>query len=196
LNGCSGLLLSGGEDVYPAWYGKEFDTSRCTEMNRRRDSLEMALIGKALEKKMPVFGVCRGEQILNVYLGGKLLIDLPTDYKGDIHHQCGDYLKCFHSVKVVPNTLLHRISGVDSSVVTTNHHQAVDILSPLLTSNANSNNQLVEGIEWLNPEGKSFLIGVQWHPERMDEKNPLSGALAKEFIIQAKQFSRKINNPE
>ena len=84
---CSGLLLTGGEDVWPGRYGKTSDTLRCTEMNPHRDSLEMALIEKALALKMPVMGICRGNQILNVYLGGTLIIDIPKDFgKNTIHH--------------------------------------------------------------------------------------------------------------
>ena len=185
LGVCSGLLLTGGEDVWPGRYGKASDTLRCTEMNPHRDSLEMALIEKALALKMPVVGVCRGNQILNVYLGGTLIIDIPKDYGKSTIHQCEDYLNCFHSVNVRKTTLLARISQCDSARVTTNHHQAVDRLSPLLISNATSDDKLIEGIEWKNPEGKSFLLGVQWHPERMDPTNPLSGQLVTEFIRQS-----------
>jgi putative glutamine amidotransferase len=189
LSECDGLLLTGGEDVYPAWYGKEPDTMRCIEMNPHRDSLDIALIAKALELKMPVFGICRGHQILNVYLGGKLIIDIPEDYPSAITHQCEDYLHCFHNVNIIPNTLLSSLSKCDSFSVTTNHHQAIDQLSPLLTVNARANDNLIEGIEWQHRDGKSFLMGVQWHPERMEKANPLSGQLADEFIRQAITFS-------
>ena len=189
LSECNGLLLTGGEDVYPAWYGKESDTLRCTEMNPHRDSLDIALIGKALDMKMPVFGICRGHQILNVYLDGKLIIDIPADYPSAITHQCEDYLHCFHNMNVKKNSQLSAITQCDSAVVTTNHHQAIEQLSPLLSSNAFSNDGLIEGVEWFHPDGKSFLLGVQWHPERMEKTNPLSGRLADEFIKQSILFS-------
>ncbi|HNY03238.1 MAG TPA: gamma-glutamyl-gamma-aminobutyrate hydrolase family protein, partial [Bacteroidales bacterium] len=96
LAGCSALLVTGGEDVFPGRYGKITDTSRCTEMNPYRDSLEIALIQAALARKMPVAGVCRGEQIINVALGGTLVIDLPADVGKKVTHQCDDYLHCFH----------------------------------------------------------------------------------------------------
>jgi putative glutamine amidotransferase len=192
LGTCSGLLVTGGEDVYPGRYGKEYDTARCTEMNPHRDSLDMALIEKALALKMPVFGVCRGHQILNVYLGGTLVIDIPQDIGRRVKHQCDDYQHCDHGVQVRKTTLLGSICMCDSASVTTNHHQAVDHLSPLLIANATSDDNLVEGVEWKNPEEKSFLIGVQWHPERMDRSNPLSGRLAEEFILQSAVYSLKI----
>ncbi len=189
LSQCSGLLLTGGEDVWPGRYGKEYDTLRCTDMNPHRDSLDMALIEKALSMKMPVVGVCRGHQILNVFLGGTLIIDIPKDYSKRILHQCDDYLHCFHAVNVRAKSMLANISGCDSATVTTNHHQAVEQLAPQLTANAFSVDRLIEGIEWRNPQGKSFLLGVQWHPERMDASNPLSGRIADEFLQQSTNYS-------
>jgi putative glutamine amidotransferase len=191
LSQCDGLLLTGGEDVYPGWYGKLADTIRCTEMNRRRDTLDLALIRKALELQMPVFAVCRGHQILNVALGGTLIIDIPQDYKSSILHQCDDYLHCFHPVSVNPYTRLSEISHCRADTVTTNHHQAIGKLSHLLIANAHSPDGLIEGMEWASSEAKSFLIGVQWHPERMDKMNGLSGNLADEFIRQAKLFQNR-----
>jgi len=189
MDGCSGLLLTGGEDIYPGFYGSESDTGRCSVTNCHRDTLEIFLIGKALEMKMPVMGICRGAQILNVYLGGKLIIDIPSDIKKSVIHQCEDYLHCFHTVFVTRGTTLHQIIQCDSGMVTTNHHQAVQVLSPFLKENTRSGDSLVEGIEWRDPDGKSFLIGVQWHPERMEKTNSLSGKLASEFIRQVKIFS-------
>jgi len=189
LSTCSALLVTGGEDVWPGWYGKENDTARCTEQNRHRDSLEIALINKALVLKMPIMGICRGEQILNVSLGGTLIIDLPTDYKSEILHQCTDYLSCVHEATPVAGSLLGKISGGKSALVATNHHQAVENLAPLLICNATSADHLTEGIEWRDPTDKAFLLGVQWHPERMEVTNPLSGPIANEFIQQALIYS-------
>ncbi|HPS63844.1 MAG TPA: gamma-glutamyl-gamma-aminobutyrate hydrolase family protein, partial [Bacteroidales bacterium] len=191
LAGCSALLVTGGEDVFPGRYGKITDTSRCTEMNPYRDSLEIALIQAALARKMPVAGVCRGEQIINVALGGTLVIDLPADVGKKVTHQCDDYLHCFHGVRVMAGRLLPAICRVDSGTVTTNHHQAVERLAPGLAAGAFSGDGVVESIEWENPGGKSFLVAVQWHPERMEASNPLSGPLADEFLRQAALYSSK-----
>ena len=196
LNHCAGLLVTGGEDVQPEYYGKVSEKYLCTETDPRRDTLEIALIKKALEMKMPILGICRGEQILNVTLGGSLIVDIPTHFEqlpriNHISHQCADYLKCFHSVNIFPNTLLHSIVDCDTGFVTTNHHQAADRLAPGLICNARSNDGLTEGVEWEIKNGKSFLIGVQWHPERMDTSNSLSGKLLKEFINRSKEFKAK-----
>jgi putative glutamine amidotransferase len=86
---CDGLLLTGGEDVVPSYYGKAADSLRCST-NPQRDSLEFALIQLAIKTGMPILGVCRGEQILNVALGGTLIIDIPTDHPSTVKHQMED----------------------------------------------------------------------------------------------------------
>ena len=190
LRKCDGLLLTGGEDVFPGWYGKENESTRCTGFNLRRDSLEMSVLSNALDLRMPVFGICRGNQLINVYLRGKLIIDIPVDYGQKVTHMCRDYRTCFHEVYIPRNSLLHEIVSADSAMVTTNHHQAVDFLSPLLIVAARSADGLIEAVEWLNPEGKSFLMGVQWHPERMENINPLCGKLALKFFTECKSFKK------
>lgn len=190
LESCDGLLLTGGEDVYPGWYGKETEFSRTTGCDFRRDSLEMSVLDLAMELRMPVFGICRGHQLLNVYLGGKLIVDIPSDFGTTTIHQCEDYLKCFHQVYIPRNTLMYSLTAADSATVTTNHHQAVEILSPLLIVNARSADGLTEGTEWLNPYGKNFIMGVQWHPERMAEENPLSGKLAEKFLSECQAYKK------
>jgi len=190
LRSCSGLLLSGGEDVYPGIYGMEGDTGRCPEIDRHRDSLEIAVIARAFDLGLPVMGICRGSQILNVYLGGTLYIDVPQDHGTGVTHQCADYLNCFHAVHTADSSLLKGISGADSATVTTNHHQAVRVLARGLRANAYSADTLTEGIEWAEPENRPFLLGVQWHPERMEVTNPLSGPLAKAFIKACKSINR------
>jgi putative glutamine amidotransferase len=188
LASCSGLLVTGGEDVYPAWYGKEFDTSRCTGFDRRRDTLEITLIREAFRVQMPVFGICRGEQIINVALGGTLIVDIPSDFPHAAIHQCEDYLGCMHAAIPVTGTLLKTVSGCDSALVATNHHQAVEHLASMLKVDAHAPDGLVEGIEWADTAGKSFLLAVQWHPERMDEANPLSGPLASAFVARCRNY--------
>ena len=185
---CDGLLLTGGEDVYPGFYGKVADTVRCKEMDRHRDTLDFALITKALELKMPVMAICRGHQILNVALGGSLIINIPTDVPGDLVHQCDDYLHCTHEVSVIKGSMLYNISHAAEGTVTTNHHQAIERLAPGLVVNAVSADKVIEGIEWKQPSGKSWLLGVQWHPERMETANPLSGPVSEKFLEKAAEF--------
>ncbi|MEI6457136.1 MAG: gamma-glutamyl-gamma-aminobutyrate hydrolase family protein [bacterium] len=190
LDECSALLLTGGEDIYPGNYGKTSDTGKCTGFDRRRDTAEFSLLQKALALKMPVLGICRGNQLINVSLGGTLTTDIPSEIEDAGIHQCEDYLHCFHVVYLEKNSLLRSFAGCDSAMVTTNHHQTVGKLSTRLKVNALSTDGLTEGIEWIDPQGKSFLLGVQWHPERMKKSNPLSGSLANELIRQAELFHK------
>jgi len=181
LNSCHGILFTGGEDVVPAYYGQAADSSRC-EMNPARDSLEFSLIRAAFKRKMPVFGICRGQQIINVAKGGTLIVDIPSDAPSTIAHRCEDYTKCFHSVKVVKETLLSEICKSDTGWVTTNHHQAVAFPGEGIRVSAHSADGLPEAIEWADNKGKSFFLAVQWHPERMQPGSALSDPLGKAFL--------------
>ncbi|MBE9468136.1 MAG: gamma-glutamyl-gamma-aminobutyrate hydrolase family protein [Bacteroidetes bacterium] len=187
LQNCSGLLLTGGADVSPVRYNKPADTSRCS-MNLRRDSLEFALIEIALKNKIPIMGICRGEQILNVALGGTLIVDIPTDYGTCVIHRKKNSYNCSHEIKVEKQSLLHKICKTDSGIVNSNHHQAIYLLSDKLKVVARTNDLLPEAIEWKNPTGKSFLMAVQWHPERLEKNNILSFPIAVKFIEEVKKY--------
>ncbi|MFC2102091.1 gamma-glutamyl-gamma-aminobutyrate hydrolase family protein [Bacteroidota bacterium] len=189
LEGCDGLLLTGGEDVFPGIYGNESDTARCGTIDFYRDTLEVNLVYTALDMNMPILGVCRGEQLLNVVFAGELFIDIPADFDTTVLHRCDDYLTCFHMVYVEPNSLLYEICQCDSALVTSNHHQAVNVLAPDLKANSFGSDGLIEGVELANRDGQPFILGVQWHPERMKKENPLSGPIAEAFLMQCKIFS-------
>lgn len=185
-----GLLVTGGEDVYPAWYGRENDTAQCENFDRKRDSLEMRSLQMAFERKIPVMGICRGLQIINVHLGGSLLTHLPKDIGEEVAHRCPDPFKCLHPVNVVAHTLLHRLTGFNEGMVNSNHHQGIDQLAPGLKASAFSTDHLIEAIEWSEPAGKSWLLAVQWHPERLKENPVFSEPLVAEFIRQAQKLPK------
>ncbi len=188
LQQCDGLLVTGGEDVYPGLYGKLYDTARCEGFDRYRDSLELASIAIALEKKMPVFGICRGLQILNVALDGTLIIDIPTDFDTLVKHRFNDGKKCFHVVTTVPNTLIYKLSNVFTDTVNSAHHQGIDHLGNGLKISAFAGDSLPEAIEWANRNNKGFLMATQWHPERLDPDHPLSKNLAVAFLHEAEVY--------
>ena len=189
LENCSGLLLNGGADVYPGRYNKEDDTSKCGWIDFKRDSLEFALIHKALEMELPILGVCRGLQMLNIYNGGSLYADIPKDLDTSIKHRCKDTYNCFHNIKVVENTLLYQTSQITEGTTNSNHHQGIDKLSAKLMATAYSDEGLIEGIQWKDPDNKPFMLAIQWHPERMDYTNPLSLPIAMYFLREAKEYS-------
>lgn len=189
LTTCQGLLMTGGEDVNPAYYGKLNELSKCEEINNYRDSLELALISRALLVRMPVFGICRGEQILNVALGGTLLTDIPTDAGRQVDHRCPPgSADCMHSVKIETQSELYQLTGVENGMVNSYHHQAVDMVAPGMKITAFSDNGVAEAIEREFPLGKSFVMGVQWHPEALDKNPGLSKPLADNFLEQINKY--------
>jgi putative glutamine amidotransferase len=188
---CHGLLLTCGEDINPVYYGKLNELSKCEDINNYRDSLELALINRALLVRMPVFGICRGEQILNVVLGGTLLTDIPADAGTQIAHRCPQGLAdCFHSVKIDTLSDLYQLTGIENGIVNSSHHQAIDVVAPDMKITAFSENGVAEAIEREFPLGKSFIMGVQWHPERLDKNPGLSKPLADNFLEQVNKFKK------
>ena len=191
LTTCSGLLLTGGEDVNPSRYGKGNELSKCEEIDNYRDSLEFALIEKAISLKMPVFGICRGEQILNVALGGTLLTDIPTDAGTTVIHRSGSGTAgCPHIVNINKNTVLFKLTGISKDTVNSYHHQAIDKIAPGFKISAVSDNGVAEAMEYESPEGKSFIMAVQWHPEKPTQKPQLSKPLADNFLSHIREYSR------
>jgi putative glutamine amidotransferase len=191
FDNCAALLLTGGEDIYPGRYGQAEDTVNCGTINHYRDSLEFLLIDLAMENKTPVIGICRGQQILNVAMGGTLIVDIPTELHTRVYHRCYDWQNCFHDVTLIPNQQLAQLSGVMEGNVTSNHHQAVKKLADPFRVLATANDGIVESIGWKEPEGKPWLLAVQWHPERMDSTNMLSRPLAEKFLVEARNYQRK-----
>ena len=191
LSTCHGLLLTGGEDVNPGYYGKLNELSKCEEIDNYRDSMELGLINKALIVRMPIFGICRGEQILNVALGGTLLTDIPADVGNQVAHRCPPGSDdCLHMIKIDPQSELYRLTTIENGIVNSFHHQAVDMIAPGMKVTAFSENGVAEAIEREMPLGKSFLMGVQWHPEALDKNPGLSKPLADNFIDQVKEYRK------
>lgn len=191
LKTCDGLLSTGGGDIYPGLYGKLDQADKCGPSDRHRDSIELAAIHQAVNMKMPVIGICRGLQIINVAMGGSLYTDLPTDIGTKVIHRQKDWRHCFHEVYLRKNSFLYHISRADSGSVASNHHQGIDRLGNGLKVGAHSADSLAEAIEWTDTTGKGFLMAVQWHPERMDTLAPLSKTFAEKFISEMKMYATK-----
>ena len=186
LENCDGLLLTGGEDIEPERYGVKLDTNRCDLPDKYRDSLEYALITKALELNLPIQGICRGEQILNTYFGGTLYLNIPTDLiDTTVKHRFPKYKASTHKVIIEDNSLLAEICETTSGTVNSNHHQGVNKLAPGLISVAKTEDGLTESVELADKKGKAYLLGVQWHPEAMDYSNPLSSEIGRKFLMEA-----------
>lgn len=182
LEKCSGLLLSGGADVHPAYYGQPQDTFLC-EIDHYRDTLEMAIIAHANKLNLPVFGICRGLQVLNVYYGGTLYPDIPERMDTSVMHRAEDRsFDLTHNVTIVKNTMLHKLTNIDKHEVNSNHHQGIDKLAKNLKATAFSDDGLIEAIELKDPGSAPFLMAVQWHPERLEKGHIMSEPLANKFV--------------
>ena len=198
LETCSGLILSGGPDVHPSNFGEGHDTSRCS-IDEWRDTLEFALIKKAKEMKMPVLGICRGMQILNVAYGGSLIIDIPEDTDSEITHQYKNKDEdAEHLINVLEGTYLHHLTGVKAGKVNSNHHQAVKELAGAFKATAFTKDSIIEAMEFKNHKERPFLIGVQWHPERLEITHDLSRPIADEFLYEVDEYKKhftRLNKP-
>jgi len=192
LSKCDGLILSGGPDVHPARFGKNEDTARCS-IDLGRDTTEFKLINLALKNKMPILGICRGLQIMNVAQGGNLIIDIPEDIGDKVIHQYKEDGKgdAEHNLNIVESSYLYKILGTTAGKVNSNHHQAIEILGSELLVSARTEDGMIEGIEWNNKKDKSWLVAVQWHPERMPFDSPFSGNIAKEFIENVEIYAKE-----
>jgi putative glutamine amidotransferase len=172
LDHVDALLLAGGSDVDPAAYGAEAHP-RTSPPWPERDRFETALAVRALDRGMPVLGICRGMQTLNVALGGTLRQHLPDDIGTDDHcHTPGAFGD--HEVRLEPGSLAERAAGADRLVVKSHHHQGVDRLGDGLAATGWSvPDDVIEAIE---VPGRPFALGVLWHPEE-DERDRVVGAL-------------------
>ena len=158
-----GLLITGGEhDVDPALYGVQ-ERHPTVLVKPQRTNFEMAITRAALEKNMPVLGICGGQQLINVALGGTLIQHIPDEHLESLDHNQGDirHEPC-HPVKILKNTMLDQIIGKEDLAVNSIHHQAVKDLGQGVAANAIASDGIIEGIEATKYK---FCLGIQWHPE-------------------------------
>jgi len=182
---CNGIVLSGGEDVHPKYYGHPEWMKKKEELkldiNEKRDEFEMRVIDHAYRKKIPMLGICRGLQIANVYFKGTLIPDIKTESLKAHSKESGN--DKIHSLKIEKDSCLNGIVLSDSGNVNSAHHQAADKIGEGLKVSARSEDGTVEAIEWNDPKDKPFLLLVQWHPERMEkQESTLSKNLRESFL--------------
>ena len=188
LNILAGLLLTGGGDIDPLHYGEEPQQCLGT-IEPARDRYELCLTQLAAERKMPILGVCRGMQVLNVALGGSLHQDISTAIKGALkHRQEAPVWYPTHSIRIGEGSKTHKILGAKSIRVNSLHHQAVDRAGENLIIAAKSKGDGV--VEAIEGKGNLPYLGVQWHPEAL-QANDFSTAIFRWFVSTAREYGQK-----
>jgi putative glutamine amidotransferase len=152
-----GLILSGGKDISPHYYGQVVE-EKTRPVAQKKEESDLMLVRNALDMDLPILGICYGAQLLNVSLGGSLLQDISSSNL--LEHKRG----VLHKVRLERDGRLYKLLGVDRLEVNSFHHQAIDRLGKGLRVCARAEDGLIEAVESTD---KSFVLAVQWHPERM-----------------------------
>jgi len=163
LDTIKGLIVTGGAfDVDPALFGAGERHATVTTKDKRTQ-FELAIVKGALDRDLPILGICGGEQLLNVALGGTLIQHIPDEIENALaHEQLNPRDEPGHDIEIVPDTLLAKITGAKHLAVNSAHHQAVKALGPGVVINARASDGVIEGIE---APHRKFCLGVEWHPE-------------------------------
>jgi len=181
----NGILVTGGEDVHPSFYGEEIESAE-VEVTNERDYLEIELMKKAKAKEVPVLGICRGPQVINVAFGGSLYQDLALRKEFTLEHNNSGKPKYSnrHQIVLTENSKLNNIVEKKELWVNTYHHQIIKNIAPDFVATAVAKeDHVIEGIEHKNAR----IIGVQWHPEMMLEEES-SQKLFKWLIQEANKL--------
>lgn len=177
-----GIMLTGGEDVDPALYDEE-NRGLSHDVCSVRDRAEMYIIDKSLKKRYPILGICRGFQILNVFFGGTLYQDIPSQYSNpaDHVHAMTEREALHHEVKFRAGTYIGRLFGQESDMVNSRHHQGVRRLGDGLIVSAYSDDGLTEAFE----DMERGIAAVQWHPENIRGVNEGCSRLFRDLVDRA-----------
>jgi len=189
IQSLDGLLLSGGSDLDPRYYGEE-PVPELGPTIPERDAFEMALVGLALGRGMPIFGICRGMQVLNVALGGTLYQDLPSQWEGDVlkHRQDTPKWQPTHEVEVGDGSYIAGVMDRGMVKVNSYHHQGIRDLADGLVVTGRSSDGVIEAVE-ASDLSKRWLLGVQWHAEAMRGAGPQQERLFEAHVSAAEHHA-------
>jgi putative glutamine amidotransferase len=191
LDGCSGVMLTGGVDVDPLEYG-EAERHPTVEVNAERDAYELALAREALARNMPILAICRGAQVLNVAAGGTLVQDIPSAVQTSIEHTLRSPRNApAHDITVARGSCLWtllapQLDARGAMPVNSRHHQSVKDVAPGFLATAVAPDGVVEAIE---KRGAPFCVGVQWHPENFHATGEF-GSLFDGLVAAARAYGR------
>jgi len=193
---CDGVLMTGGDDINPKMYANNLSEALAQTvgpLEPERDTWEPMMIAEILHRHKPLFGICRGHQMLNVALGGTLLVDIPSQVPNALNHrQMDKKAEPVHDVAIAADSMLCQITGLKTLSVNSTHHQAIGELALALRSVATSPDGIIEAVELKDHDPSQFLLAVQFHPERLIDKNEAFLQLFKSFI-EACSGSRQKN---
>jgi putative glutamine amidotransferase len=181
---CQGILLTGGEDVHPRFYNRPDLLQFCypDDVDERRDEFDLNVINYSQQHRLPLLGICRGLQIANVFFGGTLIPDLPSFGKFN-HSKFGEGRDRYHTVNIDPHSQLKKVSGETEGEVNSAHHQSVKHVGKGLVASCFSPDGVIEGLERVHGKDQSYLMLVQWHPERINnQSSPLTTNIKKSFL--------------
>ena len=173
----NGVMLSGGDDLQPELYDSNLPKpikAKAGGIDPQRDLFELLLIEETLKQRKPLLAICRGPQVLNVALGGGMVTDIPSECPKALNHQRkSEAHKLVQTVELAKGSLIRRIFRKDKLRINSAHHQAVGKLAPMLRATAWTKDGIIEAVELKSNEAKTspFLLGVQFHPERLYEKH-------------------------
>ncbi|MEO5802030.1 MAG: gamma-glutamyl-gamma-aminobutyrate hydrolase family protein [Verrucomicrobiota bacterium] len=169
-----GVMLTGGEDVQPNIYSpilSEKLAKMIGPVEPERDVLELQMVDEVFRQHKPLLAICRGHQILNIALGGTMIVDIPTEISGAMNHRRTDRKnEKVHEVALTPDSLLAKITGARTLGVNSTHHQAVGRAAKPLRITAKSSDGIVEAMELKTPGLLPYLLAVQFHPERLVDR--------------------------
>jgi putative glutamine amidotransferase len=189
LDGVDGLLLTGGEDVEPSWYGAQ-PSPLLSPPSPERDLFELALFAVARQRELPILGICRGIQLINVALGGTLFQDLPSERPGAVNHRPdGARDARSHRVRLQRDSRAAGALGGTTLTVNSSHHQAIKELAPGLVASGWTDDDLIEAAE--SPAGGPWLLAVQWHPEEMYREGETPDRGLFEALVSAASLARE-----
>ena len=183
-----GVMLTGGDDLQPDLYDTKLPKhikAKAGGVDPQRDLFELLLIKETLKQRKPLLAICRGPQVLNVALGGGLVTDIPTERPEAMKHQIkGKAHKLAHNIEIKSGTLMRQIFRRASIRINSAHHQAVGELAPMLRATAWTRDGIVEAIELVQKDavGAPFLLGIQFHPERLIDEHPEFLRIFKAFV--------------
>ena len=163
-----GIILTGGEDASPLLYGEE-PIREVDTICFQRDNMEIEIIKRAYEKSIPIFGICRGIQMINIALGGTIYQDIYRQIPNSLGHIAGSSIEGgYHTIEIVKDSIMYEIFNKERIQVNSQHHQSVRDLGKNLKINSYSLDGIVEGIESTDDR---FILGVQFHPEALIDQH-------------------------